>query len=90
MKYLIVSAILFMAASMAQADVLYVDTAVSDDNLVHMTVFKPANSGEKGAVYIDRGYYGIEEARIPMGYNGVVKMRDAFTRAAKKMENHAK
>lgn len=69
-------------------DVLYVDTTVTDENRVYMTVFKPANSGEDGAVKIDHGYYGIKEVMITMNYKDVVRMRDAFTRAEKQMRNN--
>jgi hypothetical protein len=88
MKRLIVSAILLMAASAANAeDILYVNTAVSNDNLVHMTVFKSVDRNTKGAVYVDRGYYGIEEARIAVDRKDAVKMATAFARAAAKMES---
>lgn len=89
MKYLIVIAILLMASVANAEDILYVNTAVSNDNLVHMTVFKSVDRDAKGAVYIDRGYYGIEEVRIAVNHKDAVKMGAAFTRAAK-IEDRAK
>ena len=91
MKYIIVSAILLMSATVANAeDVLYVDTAIGNDNQVHMTVFKSVDKDVKGATSFGNGYYGIKEVLIPMNRQDVLKMRDAFDHAAKMLERHAK